>query len=186
MAWDGKYLWICDWKEAKAFKIDPSKGNVLESIELPCARPEDIVWADGHLFVCDATERQITFVHRLTNQGTGVIAVRGDDASMDDVFHRWCEVYLPNYGWIPVGPSGGDSPVPANQARAFGMLGNKYFVTTHGGGDSKYLGWDYNYSSRSTFKGKSEVREEAFALWEPVVKAPDASSELSGKACKPK
>ena len=116
----------------------------------------------------------------------GSVAVRGDDASMDDVFHRWCEVYLPNYGWIPVDPSGGDSPIPSNQGRAFGMLGNKYFVTTHGGGDSKYLAWDYNYSSRFSFKGECDVKEEAFGLWEPAGQASKASSDLSGKACKPK
>jgi len=116
----------------------------------------------------------------------GSIAVRGDDASIDDVFHRWCEVYIPRYGWIPVDPSGGDSPVPANQGRAFGMLNNKYFVTTHGGGDSKYLGWDYNYSSLYSFEGKCEVKEDVFALWRPVTDESEASSDLSGKACKPK
>jgi DNA-binding beta-propeller fold protein YncE len=28
----------------------------------------------------------------------GSVALRGDDSSMDDVFHRWVEIYLPNYG----------------------------------------------------------------------------------------
>jgi transglutaminase-like putative cysteine protease len=93
--------------------------------------------------------------------------VRGDDASIDDVFHRWCEVYLPNYGWVTVDPSGGDSPLYSEQGRMFGGLSNRYFVTTHGGGDSSYLGWNYNFNSRYSFKGAAEVREEAFATWEP-------------------
>jgi hypothetical protein len=98
----------------------------------------------------------------------GSVVVRGDDASVDDVFHRWCEVYLPNYGWVTVDPSGVDSPLRSEQGRAFGVLSNRYFVTTHGGGDSSYLGWNYNYNSRYSFKGAAEVKEEAFAIWEPV------------------
>ena len=98
----------------------------------------------------------------------GSVVVRGDDASVDDVFHRWCEVYLPGYGWLTVDPSGGDTPLLADQGRAFGTLSNRYFVTTHGGGDSSYLGWNYNYNSRYSFKGAAEVKEEVYAIWEPV------------------
>lgn len=42
----------------------------------------------------------------------GSLVVRNDDASLDDVFHRWPEVFLPHYGWIPIDPQGGDKPSP--------------------------------------------------------------------------
>jgi streptogramin lyase len=152
MAWYGKYLWICDWKEAKAFKIDPSKGNVLESIELPCARPEDIVWADGHLFVCDATR---AFIYEL-------------DLATNTVVKSY--------------------PTPESAPSALAWDGKCLWLADRGSDRiyrlNPFDGTTLDYFP--TFKGKSEVREEAFALWEPVVKAPDASSELSGKACKPK
>ena len=32
----------------------------------------------------------------------GSVVVRGDDASIDEAFHRWAQVYLPIYGWVPV------------------------------------------------------------------------------------
>jgi transglutaminase-like putative cysteine protease/streptogramin lyase len=107
------------------------------------------------------------------------VAQRGDASSIDDVFHRWCEIYLPNYGWITVDPSAGDQVWPAEQARYFGKLKGKYFVTTHGAGDSKYLGWNYNYNTAYTYEGQGNVMEEAYGHWEPVTDAKEKAA--SGK-----
>jgi transglutaminase-like putative cysteine protease/streptogramin lyase len=98
----------------------------------------------------------------------GSVVVRGDDASIDDVYHRWCEVYLPGIGWMPVDPSGGDQEWPADQARYFGGLSNRFLITTHGGGDSEYLGWSYNGSAEYVYKGRGTVGEEAYGIWSPV------------------
>ncbi len=100
----------------------------------------------------------------------GAIVVRGDDASMDDVFHRWPEIYLPNYGWIPIDPQGGDKPSPRNQAMNIGNLPNRFLITTHGGGDSKYLGWYYDYNERYESDPQVKVNIETFAEWEPLIK----------------
>jgi sugar lactone lactonase YvrE len=97
----------------------------------------------------------------------GAITVRGDDASYDDVHHRWVEIYLPNYGWLPVDPSGGDNPWPGNQADAFGYLDNRFLITTLGGGGSEYLEWSYNANERWTSTGKCKVEVESFAEWSP-------------------
>lgn len=98
----------------------------------------------------------------------GSVVVRGDDASTDDVFHRWVEVYLPNYGWIPVDPSSGDQIWPEAQASYFGHLANRFLITTEGGGGSEYLGWNYNSFESWSAEPKCKIHIESVAEWEPL------------------
>lgn len=98
----------------------------------------------------------------------GSVVVREEDASMDDVFHRWAEVYLPNYGWIPVDPSRGDQSWPRDQANAIGSVSGTLLVTTQSGGGSETLGWTYNSNQFWTTEPKTYVNFENFADWEIV------------------
>ena len=94
--------------------------------------------------------------------------VRGDDASIDEAFHRWAQIYLPNYGWVPVDANRGDAASPADQARGFGGLSNRFLITTQGGGDSEYLAWGYNSHAKYKSTGYCNVQQDNFGFWEPL------------------
>lgn len=98
----------------------------------------------------------------------GSVVIRGDDASHDQVFHRWVEVYLPGYEWVPVDPSGGDSEWPSARADNFGYLANRFLITTSGGGGSEYLEWSYNANERWTSRGRCKIEAENFGEWTPL------------------
>ena len=68
----------------------------------------------------------------------------------------------------PVDPSGGDRDWPHEQTDYFGHLNNKFLITTEGGGDSEYLGWDYNSFETWQASGPVQLREEKIAEWAPV------------------
>lgn len=97
----------------------------------------------------------------------GSVVVRGDDASIDEAHHRWAQVYLPNYGWVPVDANAGDKHEPADQCRGFGELPNRFLITTQGGGDSEYLGWSYNSERHYKTTGHAHIVSDSLGFWAP-------------------
>jgi transglutaminase-like putative cysteine protease len=98
----------------------------------------------------------------------GSIVVRGDDASIDEAFHRWAQVYFPGYGWVPIDANRGDKPTPVGQAKGIGELANRFLITTQSGGGSEYLGWSYNSFAKYKADGYCKVEEDNFGFWEPL------------------
>ncbi|UCG51573.1 MAG: transglutaminase [Candidatus Latescibacterota bacterium] len=110
----------------------------------------------------------------------GSVVVRGDDASVDEAFHRWAQIYLPNYGWVPVDANRGDKESPVDQAKGIGQLADRFLITTQSGGGSDYLAWSYNSFARYKMDGYCKIEEDNFGFWEPL-----GDEELRSVSTKP-
>ncbi|MBM4157532.1 MAG: transglutaminase [Ignavibacteria bacterium] len=106
----------------------------------------------------------------LPTRYVGSTWIRKDKASMDDVYHRWVEVYLPNYGWIPTDPTHGDRESPRDQAFPIGYVSNSALITTQSGGGSSTMEWTYNSNINYTAEPKTNLNITHYADWEPVDK----------------
>ena len=91
---------------------------------------------------------------------------------MDETYHRWPEVYLPNYGWIPVDPTfsdiKGDKATRRDHAYAIGYIGNVYLITTQSGGGSTTLEWNYNRNENYITEPKTNLNINQYADWEII------------------
>ena len=98
----------------------------------------------------------------------GSVSRRGDDAWIDNTFHRWVEVYLPPYGWIPFDANKGDQSLPGKKVLGVGNVSARYIITTENGGGDKYLWFGYNYGYEWTSQGKCHIHDESYGLWSPL------------------
>jgi len=82
--------------------------------------------------------------------------------------HRWQEVYLPNYGWLPVDATWDDSIRPERTHLYFLRMLNTHLTMATAGGSSKYMGWNYNARVDFQQASSTKVKTAFSCTWEPA------------------
>jgi transglutaminase-like putative cysteine protease len=98
----------------------------------------------------------------------GALSERGDEASFDDVFHRWAEAWMPGYGWVPMDANAAHGRGPGERASYFGGRSNRHVVTTISGGGTSELEWSYNSNEKYGSEGDATLEIQPMARFKPL------------------
>ena len=95
----------------------------------------------------------------------------GKTGFVDRVFHRWVEIYIPPFGWLPIDANRDDAKQPPYPRRLFLALGERLLVLSKTGwGDQDNLSRDYrsfhSWSRGVNTRQDCKVKTSRVALWE--------------------
>ena len=90
IAWDGRYFWTADRKTDSFYKIDPTSGETIQSMESPGYFPSGLAWDGKYLWSTDPTEGKIF----ATDVSTGKTVRTLDSPSPSPMGIAWDGSYL--------------------------------------------------------------------------------------------
>jgi hypothetical protein len=109
LAYDGENLWNVDSKQKKVFKIRPSDGLILNSIDTPSDNPEGLTWDGETLWISDSKKNKLMQLD--LSDGTALYTFDGPAKSLQglafDGKYIWCSDRLLNEIYL-VRPSDGE------------------------------------------------------------------------------